>query len=98
MKLSKQKQRKKTKNLKKFQHLRTQQQVAIVTRYRGGTHHEINLDDDEELSIVFGILAFIVGVWWGIVHLIDMWFNKLTWWQDHRAGRRVYGCLDSDDN
>ena len=82
MKLSKQKQPKKTKNLKKFQHLRTQQQVAIVTRYRGGTHHEINLDDDEELSIVLGILALIVGVWWGIVHLIDMWFNKLTWWQE----------------
>ena len=26
-------------------------------------------------------------------HLAD----RLTWWQDHRAGRRVYGCLEVDE-
>lgn len=26
-------------------------------------------------------------------HLAD----RLTWWQDHRAGRRVYGRLDEND-
>jgi hypothetical protein len=31
---------------------------------------------------MLGILGFIVGAWWGIVHLIDMFFNKLVWWQE----------------
>ena len=46
------------------------------------THHEIDIDDDEELSLVVGILIFIIGAWWGLVHLVDMFFNKLTWWQE----------------
>ena len=46
------------------------------------THHEIDIDDDEELSLVIGILIFFVGIWWGIVHLIDMFFNKLVWWME----------------
>ena len=28
------------------------------------------------------ITRFVVGVWWGIVHLVDMFFNKLVWWQE----------------
>ncbi len=46
------------------------------------THHEIHMDEDEELGLMLGILGFIVGAWWGIVHLIDMFFNKLVWWQE----------------
>ena len=46
------------------------------------THHEIDIDDDEELSLVVGILIFIIGAWWGLVHLVDMFFDKLTWWQE----------------
>ena len=48
------------------------------------THHEIHMGHgpDEDLGIVLGILGFVVGVWWGIVHLVDMFFNKLVWWQE----------------
>tara|TARA_B100000287_G_C20619452_1_gene775362 strand:+ start:224 stop:706 length:483 start_codon:yes stop_codon:yes gene_type:complete len=46
------------------------------------THHEIDIDDDEEFGLMLGIIGFIVGAWWGIVHLIDMFFNKLVWWQE----------------
>jgi len=50
------------------------------------THHEIHMghgpDEDEDLGIVLGILGFVVGIWWGIVHLVDMFFNRLVWWQE----------------
>ena len=78
MKLS---QKKQPKNSKKYQHLKTQQQIRAITRYRG-SHHEMHLDDDEELGIVLIILGVVTGFWWGIVHVIDIWFNKLVWWQE----------------
>ena len=78
MKLSTKKQ---SKNSKRFQQLKTSNQVRMITRYRG-SHHEVHLEDDEEIGIVLGILGFVVGVWWGLVHVIDIWFNKLTWWQE----------------
>ena len=43
---------------------------------------EVSIDGDEELGLLVGILAFVVGAWWGLVHLVDMFFNKLTWWQE----------------
>ena len=46
------------------------------------THHEIDIDEDEELSLVVGILLFIVGIWWSIVHVIDIFFDMLVWWQE----------------
>ena len=46
------------------------------------THHELEIDDDEELGLLVGILMFVVLAWWGIVHIIDMFFDKLTWWQE----------------
>ena len=46
------------------------------------THHELEIDDDEELGLLVGILLFVVLAWWGIVHIIDMFFDKLTWWQE----------------
>jgi len=45
-------------------------------------HHEIDVEDDEEVVIVGTILTFVVGVWWGIVHVVDMFFNKLSWWME----------------
>ena len=44
------------------------------------THHEIDIEDDEEIVIVGTVLAFVVGIWWGLVHVVDMFFNKLSWW------------------
>ena len=68
MKLSSKKRPKKSKKPPKF------------IQYK--THHEIHIEDDEELGIVIGVLAFITAGWWGVVHIIDMFFNKLTWWQE----------------
>ncbi len=49
-------------------------------RYR--THHEIYIGEEDELAIVGIILTVIVGVWWAIVHVVDMFFNKLSWWME----------------
>ena len=46
------------------------------------THHEIDFEEDEGLIIVGTILVVLVGFWWGIVHIIDMLFNKLVWWME----------------
>ena len=46
------------------------------------THHEIDIDDEDELAIVGIILAFVVGIWWAIVHVVDIFFNKLSWWME----------------
>jgi hypothetical protein len=46
------------------------------------THHEIDIDEDEEFAIVGIILAVIVGIWWAIVHVVDIFFNKLSWWME----------------
>ncbi len=54
--------------------------MRAIRSYR--THHEIDMDEEDELTLVIGILTVIVGIWWGLVHLIDMFFNKLTWWQE----------------
>ena len=50
------------------------------TQYR--THHDIDVEDDEELAIVGTILIVIVGLWWGLVHIIDIFFDKLSWWME----------------
>ncbi len=46
------------------------------------THHEINIDHEDDLPIIGTILTFIVGIWWAIVHVVDMFFNKLSWWME----------------
>ena len=46
------------------------------------THHEIDIDDEDELSIIGIVLTFVVGIWWAFVHVIDMFFNKLSWWME----------------
>ena len=50
--------------------------MRAIRSYR--THHEIDMDEEDELTLVVGILTVIVGIWWGLVHLIDMFFNKFT--------------------
>ena len=60
--------RKQPKNIPKF------------TQYR--VHHEIDIDEEEEFAIVGIILAFVVGIWWAIVHVVDIFFNKLSWWME----------------
>jgi hypothetical protein len=49
-------------------------------RYR--THHEIDIDEEDELAIVGIVLTFVIGFWWAIVHLVDIFFNKLSWWME----------------
>ncbi len=49
-------------------------------RYR--THHEIDMEEDEEIVIVGTVLTVVVGFWWAIVHVVDMFFNKLSWWME----------------
>ena len=49
-------------------------------RYR--THHEIDIGEDDELAIVGTVLTIVVGIWWAIVHIVDMFFNKLSWWME----------------
>ena len=67
MKLSQKKRKKyKVKTIKSF------------AQYR--THPRFHPDDEDEVGIMLFILAVIVGVWWGVVHVIDMFFNKLVWW------------------
>ena len=46
------------------------------------THHEIDIGEDDELAIVGIVLTFVVGIWWAIVHVVDMFFNKLSWWME----------------
>ena len=46
------------------------------------THHEIDIDEEDELAIVGTVLAVVVGFWWAIVHVVDMFFNKLSWWME----------------
>jgi|TARA_B100001971_G_C18068502_1_gene471776 hypothetical protein len=60
--------RKQPKNIPKF------------IQYR--THHEVDFEEDEELTIVVVVLTVVVGAWWGFVHIIDMFFNKLSWWME----------------
>ena len=54
--------------------------IPKFIQYR--THHEIDIDEDEELVVVGTILAFVVGIWWAIVHVVDIFFNKLSWWME----------------
>ena len=49
-------------------------------RYR--THHEIDISEEDELAIVGTVLTVVVGIWWAIVHVVDMFFNKLSWWME----------------
>ena len=60
--------------------LSQKKQPKNFVQYR--THHEIDIGEDEEFAIVGIILAFVVGIWWAIVHVVDIFFNKLSWWME----------------
>ena len=53
----------------------SRKQPKKYIQYR--THHEIDIEEDEEIVIVGVVLVFVVGVWWGLVHVVDMFFNKV---------------------
>ena len=47
------------------------------------THHDDYDDEDMEGDgwLILGLGAFIIGIWWGFVHLLDMFtFNVMPWW------------------
>ncbi len=50
--------------------------------YRTYSHHDPDIDDfDEEFWPVMGILASILAVWTGVVHVLDWFtFNAIVWW------------------
>ena len=52
---------------------------AIYTYHRD-EHHDL---DDEDGWFAMGILSTIIGVWWGIFHLVDAFtFDKVPWWAE----------------
>ncbi len=59
-----------------------------VYRQRNGkfvmmySHYDRFQDDDDDIPLFIGICTTFVLLWWGLVHLIDMFFNKLVWWQE----------------
>jgi len=47
------------------------------------THHEIDVDMDEEFWPMMGILFTIWGGWTGVVHLIDwLTVDAIVWWAE----------------
>ena len=47
------------------------------------THHEIDIDIDEEFWPMMGILFTIWGGWTGVVHLIDwLTVDAIVWWAE----------------
>jgi|TARA_B110000977_G_scaffold106645_1_gene138952 hypothetical protein len=47
------------------------------------THHEIDIDIDEEFWPMMGILFTIWGIWTGVVHLADwLTFDTIVWWAE----------------
>ena len=47
------------------------------------THHEIDVDMDEEFWPMMGILFTIWGGWTGVVHFLDwLSFVAIVWWAD----------------
>lgn len=47
------------------------------------SHHDPDLDIEEDFWPIIGILLSILGVWTGVVHLVDFWtFNVIPWWAE----------------
>ena len=47
------------------------------------SHHDPDLDMEEDFWPIIGILLSILGVWTGVVHLVDFWtFNVIPWWAE----------------
>jgi len=47
------------------------------------SHHDHDLDVEEEFWPIMGILLAILGVWTGIIHLIDwLTIDAIPWWAE----------------
>ena len=47
------------------------------------SHHDPDLDIDEDFWPILGILLSILGVWTFIIHLLDFWtFDVIPWWAE----------------
>jgi len=47
------------------------------------SHHDHDLDYEDEFWPIMGILLAIIGVWTGIVHLIDwLTIDTIPWWAE----------------
>ena len=45
------------------------------------SHHDHDMDFEDEFWPIMGILLAILGVWTGIIHLIDyLTINAIPWW------------------
>jgi len=45
------------------------------------SHHEHDLDIEDEFWPIMGILVAILGVWTGIIHFIDwLTIDAIPWW------------------
>jgi len=53
-------------------------------QYRTYSHHEHDLDElDGEFWPVMGILFAILGLWTGVIHLLDyLTWNVIPWWAE----------------
>ncbi len=53
-------------------------------QYRTYSHHEHDLDDfEEDFWPILGILLSILGVWTGVIHLVDFWtLDVIPWWAE----------------
>ena len=48
--------------------------------YTFQSSHSYDIDSDEDGLVVLGIVAGVIGLWWGIIHLIDAFtFNFMVW-------------------
>jgi hypothetical protein len=47
------------------------------------SHHDHDLDVEEEFWPIMGILLAVLGVWTGIIHLIDwLTIDAIPWWAE----------------
>ena len=47
------------------------------------SHHDHDLDMEEEFWPIIGILLAILGVWTAVIHLIDyLTFDTIPWWAE----------------
>ena len=45
------------------------------------SHHDDEEDMEGDWWFLLGVAGFIIGIWWGFVHLLDMFtFNVMPWW------------------
>ena len=58
------------------------------------SHHEHDLDIEEDFWPVMGILFTILGIWTGVIHLIDfLTFDVIPWWAEPFTIAPVVGLI-----